>query len=74
MTRADYEYYDCIILMEQKNLRQMRAIIPEDTQHKFSLLMDYTDNPHDVADPWYTGNFDETWDDILAGCKGLLKI
>lgn len=72
MTRADYEYYDHIIAMDHSNLRGIQYIIGADSQHKVSLLMDYTDHPHDVADPWYTGNFDATWDDVTEGCAALL--
>lgn len=73
MTRKDYEYYDFVIAMEQKNLKHIRFIIGEDDQNKLSLLMDYTDHPHDVADPWYTGNFDITWNDLNEGCTALLR-
>ncbi|MCQ2286333.1 MAG: low molecular weight phosphotyrosine protein phosphatase [Bacteroidales bacterium] len=73
MTRKDYEYYDFVIAMEQKNLKHIRFIIGEDDQNKLSLLMDYTDHPHDVADPWYTGNFNITWNDLNEGCTALLR-
>lgn len=73
MTRDDYLYYDQIIVMDRNNLRNLKRMLGEDTLHKISLLMDYTQRPGDVADPWYTGDFETTWRDILEGCKGILK-
>ena len=72
MTRADYHYYDYIIAMDRNNLRNLKRMLGDDTDHKISLLMDYTHRPGDVADPWYTGDFETTWVDVLEGCKGLL--
>lgn len=74
ITRRDYDYYDMIIGMDSYNLRNMRRIFGDDTEGKISLLMDFTSRPGDVADPWYTGNFDATWRDCLEGCETLLKI
>jgi len=48
-------------------------LLGEDTEHKIRLLMDYTDRPGEVADPWYTGNFEATWRDVLEGCEGLIE-
>ncbi|MCQ2320935.1 MAG: low molecular weight phosphotyrosine protein phosphatase [Bacteroidales bacterium] len=73
MTRQDYDYFDQIIAMDRNNLRNMKRMFGEDTQHKISLLMDYTHRPGDVADPWYTGDFETTWRDVWDGCEGLLK-
>ena len=73
MTRQDYDYFDQIIAMDRKNLRNLKRMFGEDTQHKISLLMDYTHRPGDVADPWYTGDFETTWRDVWDGCEGLLK-
>ena len=73
MTRADYDYYDMIIAMDHSNLRNIQYIIGRDDAGKVSLLMDHTDTPHDVADPWYTGNFDATWNDVTKGCAALLE-
>ena len=73
MTRQDYDYFDQIIAMDRNNLRNLKRMFGEDTQHKISLLMDYTHLPGDVADPWYTGDFEATWRDVWDGCKGLLK-
>ena len=72
ITREDYLYYDVIIAMDGNNLRNLRRLLGEDTEHKISLLMDYTNRPGDVADPWYTGDFEATWRDVLEGCQGLL--
>jgi protein-tyrosine phosphatase len=68
----DYLYYDVIIAMDRNNLRNLRRLLGEDTEGKISLLMDYTVRPGDVADPWYTGDFEATWRDVLEGCQGLL--
>ena len=73
MTRHDYAYYDYVIAMDRNNLRNLKRMFGEDTDHKISLLMDYTQRPGDVADPWYTGDFEATWVDVLEGCKGLLE-
>jgi len=72
MTRSDYQYYDYIIAMDRNNLRNLKRMFGEDIEHKISLLMDYTHRPDDVADPWYTGDFEATWRDVSEGCKGLL--
>ena len=73
MTRSDYNHYDYIIAMDRNNLRNLKRMFGEDTDHKISLLMDYTHRPGDVADPWYTGDFEATWVDVCEGCKGLLE-
>lgn len=73
MTRADYLYYDKIIAMEAYSLRNLRPMVGNDPDQKVSLLMDYTRRPGDVADPWYTGDFETAYQDILEGCQGLLK-
>ena len=73
LTRQDYKEYDLLIGMDQTNLRNMYRICGGDFSDKMSLLMEHTDHPGDVADPWYTGNFEATWQDVLSGCQGLLK-
>ena len=73
LTNADYENYDLLIGMDSANLRNMHRICGGDPDGKLHLLMDYTDCSHDVADPWYTGDFEATWQDVLAGCQRLLK-
>ena len=73
MTRQDYAYYDYIIAMDRNNLRNLKRMFGEDTDRKISLLMDYTPLLGEVADPWYTSDFETTWRDVLEGCKGLLE-
>lgn len=72
MTRQDYLYYDLIIGMDHNNLRNLRRFVDNDPAGKVSLLMSHTDRPGDVADPWYTGDFDATWRDVTEGCEALL--
>lgn len=69
----DYETYDYIIGMDQENLRDLMRYYHHDPEHKISLLLDWTGDNRDVADPWYTGNFDTTYDDVMRGCKALLE-
>ena len=80
MTIADYNHYDYIVLMDQNNLRNLRWILPRDIYEretrkpcKISLLMDWAHKSRDVADPWYTGDFESTWQDVNEGCKAMLK-
>ncbi|MBE6339065.1 MAG: low molecular weight phosphotyrosine protein phosphatase [Lentimicrobiaceae bacterium] len=73
ITKRDYDYYDYIVAMDHSNLRNLRNMLGEDHQRKISLLMDYTSRPADVADPWYTGDFQATWDDVTEGCEALLS-
>jgi len=73
MTKQDYDEYDLLLAMDQYNVRNMLRIVGDDPEHKIMRLLDLTDNPRDIADPWYTGNFDETYRDIVEGCKALLK-
>ena len=72
MTRQDYRYYDYLIAMDQSNLRNMNRFVQGDPAGKAALLLSFTDRPGDVADPWYTGDFDATWRDVSEGCRGLL--
>lgn len=74
MTRSDYDRYDYIIGMDTRNIRNMLNICGGDPENKMSMLMDYTRRPGDVADPWYTGDFEATWCDVLEGCQALLDI
>lgn len=69
----DYEEYDLIIGMDSTNLRAMHQICGGDYADKMHRLMDFTDRPGDVADPWYTDDFEATWQDVSDGCAGLLK-
>ena len=59
--------------MDRANLRNMTRIFGGDPDGKIRLLLDYTDHPGDIADPWYTGDFDATWRDVSEGCRGLLR-
>lgn len=73
MTRSDYQKFDYIIAMDSSNLYGIKRIVGEDTAHKVHLLLEYTKENRDVRDPWYTRKFDETYTDILNGCKALLE-
>lgn len=73
LTQSDYKEFDLLIGMDKANLRNMQRICGGDPYGKIHLLLDYTRHPRDVADPWYTGDFEATWQDVLAGCQGLLK-
>lgn len=68
----DYDRYDYFIGMDEENLQDMKRIFRGDPQGKCSLLMDYTKKPRPVADPWYTRDFQKTWNDVDEGCRGLL--
>ena len=72
LRREDYGEYDWLVGMDRANLRNMQRICGGDPEGKLSLLLDYTNRPGEVADPWYTGDFDQTWEDVLEGCQGLL--
>ena len=72
MTRRDYERFDLLIGMDSWNIRNMRAICGGDPEGKIHQLLDFTNRPGDVADPWYTRNFEATWRDVLEGCQCLL--
>lgn len=73
LTSADYETYDWILYMEEYNRAGIRKILPEDPQGKVRRLLDFTDRPRDVDDPWYTGDFESAYRDILEGCLGFLN-
>ena len=74
MTKRDYDDFDMIICMDYNNIRNIKRITGGDPDSKISMLLDYTDRAGDeVADPWYTGNFDATWRDVVDGCEGLLE-
>ena len=78
MTRADYEHYDMIVAMDHNNLRNLRRFVNDDPLGKVSLLLEHLPETHrrygcDVADPWYTGDFDATYDDVQAGCEAILR-
>lgn len=73
MTRKDYERFDLLIGMDTWNIRNMTRICGGDPEGKIQMLLDFTNRPGDVADPWYMGNFEATWRDVLEGCTCLLK-
>ena len=73
LTRADYDRYDLLIGMDRANLRNMRRICGGDSDGKIRLLLEFTGRSGEVADPWYTGDFETTWRDVLEGCSGLLS-
>lgn len=72
ITMSDYQMFDYIVCMDKSNLRLLRWTIGDDTASKVSLLLDWADISRDVADPWYTGNFEQAYNDIMAGCKAML--
>ena len=73
MMRRDYEEFDYIIGMDAWNLRNMNRITGGDPDGKIHLLLDYSKHPRDIADPWYTGNFDDTYRDVVEGCEAFMK-
>lgn len=74
LRREEYEDFDLFIGMDDANLRNMRRMLGGDPEGKIHGLLDYAGRQGDsIADPWYTGNFDETYEDVLSGCQGLLK-
>ena len=73
LRKKDYDHYDYLIGMDQYNLRNMCRICGEDTEGKMSLLMEHVGVRRDVADPWYTDDFETTWQDVLMGCQALLE-
>ena len=72
ITRADYDRFDLIIYMDRMNLRWLKWIIPDDPKNKIKLMMSYTGHDRDVADPWYTGDFETTYRDIMEASQMLL--
>lgn len=73
LEKSDYEKYDHLICMDSANVRNTMRITGGDPEHKVSKLLEFAGVSRDVADPWYTGDFEKTYDDVLTGCKGLLK-
>lgn len=74
MTRSDYGRFDLLIGMDSRNIVNMRRICGGDPVGKIVHLMDFTHRSGDVADPWYTGDFETTWQDVLEGCQALLNV
>ena len=73
LTPEDYNKYDFIIGMEEANIRDIKRIVGEDKENKIYKLLDFSNNPRDIADPWYTGNFEVTYYDIVEGCHAFLE-
>ena len=73
ITKSDYEAYDYIIAMDRANLRNLERLLGGDPEGKFFLFLEFAGEHRDIADPWYTGNFDETYRDIIQGCTALLE-
>ena len=71
LRKSDYAHYDYLVGMDSANLRNMQRMCGGDPAGKLSLLLDWTDRPGSVADPWYTGDFEATWQDVQAVCQGL---
>ena len=71
--KHDYNYYDYIIAMDSENISDMEYIVGYDHENKIKRLLDYTTKPRNIKDPWYTGNFDETYEDVVEGCEAFLK-
>ena len=73
VSASDYSKYDYLICMDRSNLLRLDRIIGSDHDNKVSLLLDHVGISRDVADPWYTGDFEATWNDVITGCKALLE-
>ena len=73
ITKNDYSKYDYILGMDQWNMKNMMKILRTDPDSKVKLLLDYSERPRDIADPWYTGNFTLTYSDIVEGCESFLQ-
>ena len=71
--KGDYNKFDYIIVMEEYNLPRLFRIIGSDPENKVSKLLDFTNIPGDIEDPWFTGNFEKVFEQITLGCKGLLE-
>ena len=74
LDRSDYDAYDYLIGMDEENMRDMLRLFGGDPNGKIYKLLRFADEDRDVADPWYTGNFDETYEDVLKGCTALLRM
>ena len=74
LTRHDAERYDLFIGMDDMNLRNMRRILGNDAEGRIFNLLDFSDNPRAISDPWYTGDFETTFSDIMEGCQALLTV
>ena len=73
ITRADYDMYDWLVAMDDENIFYMNRCWSPDPEHKIVRLLSFAGKTRDIADPWYTGNFDQTYDDIMEGCTAFLN-
>ena len=73
ITKEDYDKFDILLCMDDSNMRNIKWIIPSDPQHKIHKLMKFAGTDASVADPWYTGDFETTYNDVLKGCEGLME-
>ena len=73
ITKKDYDEFDYIIAMDSNNIRNLNRLLNGDPEGKVSKLLSFAGSGRDIADPWYTGNFDVTYDDIVEGCTALLN-
>ena len=73
LRKRDYDEYDYLVVMEQWNIQNMIRIIGQDLEGKIYRLLDFTNNPRDIEDPWYTRNFDKVYEEIVEGCSALLE-
>ena len=73
MSKRDYEYFDYILVAENYNIRNLKWIIGEDKERKVRRLLDFTENPRDISDPWYHGDFQKTYGEIMEGCEAFLN-
>ena len=73
VTKADYADFDYLLIMDENNRRNLLRILGGDPEKKIHGMLDWSERPRDIADPWYTGNFDITYDDIVEGCETFLQ-
>ena len=74
LSKSDYDAYDYLIAMDRENVSDMLRLFGGDPDKKIHMLLEFAGLKREVADPWYTGNFDETYEDVLIGCKGLMRM
>lgn len=73
MKKSDYEKYDYLLGMDEWNIKNIKRIIGQDFKGKVHMMLDFSNNPRAIADPWYTGDFDKTYEDIKEGCETFLE-
>ena len=74
LSKSDYDTYDYLIAMDRENVSDMLRLFGGDPDKKIHMLLEFAGLKREVADPWYTGNFDETYEDVLMGCQGLMRM